>query len=386
MSLKFSFEIPKSLLKESLTFNDYGYFLDVFDDKETREFYKTLLRNNKLVILDNSLYERRNHNLNFNEIDYINLALDLYKINPDKLIVIIPDFYDDSIKNIEKVQEYTLYPFRKMAVPHGNSKEDYYRCFNRLKEILSELDYIGLTAGDTFMKDITRYELLKNLNFDKCSYHLLGLKSPDEIPDVVKLTETKNINSIDTSYPITSAIEGYELTKEKPKVKIYDVYNEFIPNNDTINLVYNNIRKLKDMFKTKRIAIDVDGVIVKHKIFEFPNKPSEQTIDDYFKNKFLYDDMVIEEETIKAIEKISKVYDIFFVSFCYKEHRSSKIRLLSKYFNFSGFLDSSEFKNKDILDFDYIIDDRDIELDKIPSHKAIKFDNWDSVLDKLKIN
>lgn len=245
--MKFSFESPQVLLESSRTYNDYDYFLDVFDDKETKEFFIESLKLGRTVYLDNSLFERVQHNLEFNENNFLNLALELN--NYGNLYVVVPDFINSAEANIEKNLEWSKkYPNLKFIMSvHGNSLDSYKKCFYELNK-LDKKHLIAFSMIDDFMKDFRRSDIIKSLEVKDRKIHIFGLRNPRELYELREIKQL--IYSLDTSLPITSTLEnkGIEYFIEidkKPKTNMYEVFYKQVGYPLT-NFV-NNVNKLKSI-------------------------------------------------------------------------------------------------------------------------------------------
>ena len=101
--MKVSFEVPKKLLKKSRDFNDFDYFLDIFNCDCVYNFYKESLDLGRIVYLDNSLYERHSRNIDYDFEKFLELSESLKN---DNLITIAPDFYNDAKATIDAVKNF----------------------------------------------------------------------------------------------------------------------------------------------------------------------------------------------------------------------------------------------------------------------------------------
>ena len=227
-NILFSFEVPESLLESSLEFNNFNYFLDIFDDTETESFYQKEKIKKSIIYLDNSLYERNLNNVPFKEMDFFRLAR---RINSDNTYVMAPDFYEDSFRSLESLKKYKDFnEFKLIGIPHGKNKRDFIDCFIEMIKELIEKDLINRRI------------------------HILGLRSPKEI---LELREVKDyIFSLDTSLPVISTILNRDIEEVieeniKPDLTIYKVYNE-CPEVD-LDLLQRNTSKFKSYFRKKTL-------------------------------------------------------------------------------------------------------------------------------------
>ena len=259
--MKFSFEIPKSLLSYSRAFNDYEYFLDIFntpENPEVFEFYLGSILEGREVILDNSLYERKIRNIELDEEGYKNLLRKFDSLIPEEskklLKVIIPDYFEDSARCIRKVHEYLAeFPqFTLVAVVHGHNKQNFKDCFIEYTKILRESDVIAISFGDMCCAITPRSEIIEEISKEitwKQKVHFLGLRSPFEVTQIRRVRHL--IDSIDTSYPVVSSIEGNRVfnSPDKPKTLIYDIFSTFEPSDEFKELLDNNVQEFKQMLK-----------------------------------------------------------------------------------------------------------------------------------------
>ena len=226
-----SYEVPRAFLQASKSFNDYEYFLDIFNDAEVFEFYANALKSGRVVYLDNSLYERVHRNVPIDYDGYLALIQKLLDSAPAEhhknLCIIAPDRFNDgdySVQESKKLIE--LFPqCTIIAVCHGKTKSSLKANILVLSEALREQDIIAIPFGDDAFKEATRGEILNELPEIKQRVHILGLKHPKEFLELCKYQS--KIHSIDTSLPVVEAIENRVVLEqdEKPKTMIWDVFN-----------------------------------------------------------------------------------------------------------------------------------------------------------------
>ena len=256
--MKFSFEIPKTLLDYSRNFNDYEYFLDIFhdDNPEVFDFFLDSIIKGREVILDNSLYERKIRNIELDEEGYKKLLRKFDEAIPEErkklLKVIIPDYFEDSARCIRKVHEYLAeFPqFTLVAVVHGHNKQNFKDCFVEYTKILRDADVIAVPFGDMCCNITPRSEIVEEISKEiswNQKIHFLGLKSPFEVTQIRRIRHL--VDSIDTSYPVISSVEDNRVfnVQEKPKTLIYDIFEDFETSEKFLNLLEQNVTEFKDM-------------------------------------------------------------------------------------------------------------------------------------------
>lgn len=251
--MKYSHEVPKNLLQISRFFNDFDYALDIkFDDQEYYNFFKESVSLGREVWLDNSLYERRITGIPFNEEKYVEYIED---INPSYYIV--PDIYESARGNIEIFEEWIrkynlkLISHKKIVVVHGDSYEDYVRCYKYFDAHIKKNDIIAFSGGDEFMKSTGRANIIKKMFIEgiinsKRKHHLLGSVYPSEFIEY-QIPGLEFITSMDTSLPIICTYENKVLEdiREKPESIIHNIFDENIDWN--MNLLYKNINFMRDI-------------------------------------------------------------------------------------------------------------------------------------------
>ena len=137
-----------------------------------------------------------------------------------------------------------------------------------------------------------------------------------------------------------------------------------------------------------RLGIDVDNVIVRTDIHwncwlmnmchamssKLPEKDIEYNISEYYpevvnpmdwwRKENLYDRLHPTSDSVRSIDKLSKYFDIIFISTIKGNHHKSKFNFLKKHFPYmKGFLATKE---KGLVDVDIMIEDRATNLDLFP--------------------
>lgn len=232
-----SHECPKILLKESRKFNDYDYALvHLFDtEPDYLNFYKESLKMNRIVYLDNSLFELETL---FNHRKFADWCRVLSDINSSNFYYIIPDDLeniDSTISSFEKFStEYDI-PGNKIGVVQGSNYNEILECFKFMKSnadvVAVSFDYSFWSEGNKFFDSMNnRIKFIHKLKDDgllnNTKIHLLGCFLPQEFKHYKDIPE---IFSIDTSNPIVHGIKGIRYTEDglnsKESIKLVDLLN-----------------------------------------------------------------------------------------------------------------------------------------------------------------
>jgi|ERR1035437_3222178 hypothetical protein len=255
--MKVSHEVPLSMLKESLAFNDYDYALvHLFEEcPEYFQFYKDSINNGRHVLLDNSLFELGTA---FNEDEF---AKWITKLKPTEYI--IPDSMNDSIGTINNlhswISKYNNLPGKKIGVVQGATFEDMVVCYRELDKFVDKIaisfgySYFNLTPHPNkhVKMMLGRINLLgkllenKVINVNK-PHHLLG----NSLPIEGKFYNQYNwIESVDSSSPIVHAIKkikyepNFGLYSKEPQ-KLNELINFPLEEID-LDLLNHNVREFK---------------------------------------------------------------------------------------------------------------------------------------------
>ena len=154
-----------------------------------------------------------------------------------------------------------------------------------------------------------------------------------------------------------------------------------------------------------KIGIDVDETIVSTKNMwkkyvkeyynidlDFSKEITDSKFIKFWHQPNIYDNLKPITNTDKYINDLYNYYKIIFISDCVDEHIQSKYNFLKRYFKFDAFINTP---NKDIIDLDYIIDDRPKFLTSInhkvkiqikselPPISSAKQMNWDEIYEFL---
>tara|TARA_R110001599_G_scaffold211810_1_gene409339 strand:+ start:1240 stop:2046 length:807 start_codon:yes stop_codon:yes gene_type:complete len=217
--IKISHEVPRCLLKASLEFNDYDYCLPhlLDQDEEYLQYFIDARDKGRYVIMDNSLHELGKAYNSDRLLHWIN------ELEPNEFIV--PDVWMNCGQTAAQAKYWKQFKYPKKtkitAVIQGEDKNQAYLCAN----LLQNLGYkkLCVSYGATWYNDFFPHTnkdmgkalgrirfvqgLLKLEQFKDTKFHLLGCSIPQEFG---WYDNHPQIESIDTSNPVMSAIEQIE--------------------------------------------------------------------------------------------------------------------------------------------------------------------------------
>tara|TARA_R110000765_G_scaffold13299_1_gene40017 strand:+ start:51 stop:857 length:807 start_codon:yes stop_codon:yes gene_type:complete len=216
---KISHEVPRCLLTSSPEFNDYDYCLPhlLDQDKEYLQYFIDARDKGRYVIMDNSLHELGKAYNSDRLLHWIN------ELQPNEFIV--PDVWMKGHQTAAQAKYWKQYKYPKhtklLAVIQGTDKNDAYLCASLLQDL--GYDKLCVSYGATWYNDFfphTNVDMGKALGrirfvqgllnleqFKDTKFHLLGCSIPQEFS---WYDNHPQIESIDTSNPIMSAIEQIE--------------------------------------------------------------------------------------------------------------------------------------------------------------------------------
>ena len=244
-----SHEVPKTLLNDSLKFNDYDYFLihQIINFKEYKDFFNVSKKLNRRQILDNSCYELKE---SFNFDKFANFVKEL---KPSEYL--IPDCFNNKEKNLELfdkwMSKYSNLEGTKIVTLHGKTINDFIESYKYFDKYNVK---IAFNFAETMFKDFGSLSegrkkvfeaLLPVINQNK-KHHLLGCYLPQDFEFFKKFSF---IETIDTSSPICSAFElkKYPIS-EKPKITIDEVQNT-VPTIEIMDLINYNTLYFKNYIR-----------------------------------------------------------------------------------------------------------------------------------------
>jgi hypothetical protein len=263
--MQISHEVPKCLLEESLSFNNYQYALVhlLETDEEYRNHFIKCKELGVEIYLDNSLHELGTAIGGEILLKWINI------LRPK--CVFIPDVWEETSQSIINARTWVNIKVpketTKIAVVQAKSLHDVINCYQTYKDL--GYKKIAFSYGANYYleynshpnKDIARamgrVEVLSHLYKHKIissndKIHLLGTSWPLEFSFY---NEMSFIESIDTSNPIMAAIEGLEYNdlgiRQKPKRNLNDSFEMSI-DDINIQLVKNNVYKFKKIIKNEK--------------------------------------------------------------------------------------------------------------------------------------
>lgn len=234
-----SHEVPISILKDSLTFNDYNYCLVHLCDihPEYKNFYLQSRVNGKELLLDNSIFELGKAFDSDKFAKYVDELRPTYYVIPDSL-----ENGDETIANYKSfVKTYSDLPGAKIGVVQGKTFNELVECYKFMSD---NADYIAISFDLSFYQTIgvgntklerqcTGRQMFINmlskthiLNPTK-PHHLLGCSLAKEFGWYVE-NGFSFIRSCDTSNPIVAGILGYTYSgsfglQNKPSIKLADL-------------------------------------------------------------------------------------------------------------------------------------------------------------------
>lgn len=255
---KISHEVPIALLEESKQFNDYDYALvHLFDENPAYlKFYQDQVAAGRTVILDNSAYEL---GVPFETKAYKKA---IKQLRPTEYV--LPDFRDNSARTVDAAREWkTKSRAKRIAVVHGNSYQDYCKCY---EDLLPYADKIAFSFESFFIKWAeqgtmtlaeARIDILKSMVEDNfidfnVPHHILGALSPTEYRAYVNWDW---IESVDTSNPVLHGLigqryRGEEGLKEKSPIKLEEFISSSLTNKQYFD-VLRNVEWFRKQFKSR---------------------------------------------------------------------------------------------------------------------------------------
>lgn len=217
--IKYSFESPLCLLKNSIEYNDYEYALVHLFDRypEYLDFYKTQILERPMY-LDNSAYELGE---SFNPEKFTQWCEEFAKIKAENLYYFVPDYPGNQQKSIEMTKEFPkIEGATRIGIIHGNNSKEYIDSYKQIEDFVDMIavpmlkpSYNGGNNLDLIQRTRQRINLVRAIKaLVDCGYlkekriHLLGCLVPQEFIEY----RNNEVYSADTSNPIIHGIEGYK--------------------------------------------------------------------------------------------------------------------------------------------------------------------------------
>lgn len=254
-----SHESPLVMLEASRKYNDYDYALvHLFEEYDVYlQFFKDSLKQNRIVYLDNSIFELGEA---FDSHKFAKYCEEFYNLNKEKFYHIVPDVMQDCDGTIQKFKEFkTIFDKENsIGVVHGKTLEERLKCFEFMKEnadiIAIGFDSLyyeqeeGKTVFEKWYNGRIKFVNYLNDNgyLKNTKVHLLGCGLPQEFKAYKHI---KEIISVDTSNPIVHGLKGIS-------------YNEN-------GLDYKETQKLIELIEFKEEDIKPKLPIIEHNITKF---------------------------------------------------------------------------------------------------------------------
>jgi hypothetical protein len=261
--MKISHEVPRCLLTAQDEFNDYSYclphLLDV--DKDYLAYFREAKEKGRYVIMDNSLHEL-GEAYNHDRLRYW-----INELEPNEFIV--PDVWMDCHQTAAQAKYWKQFTYpektKPIAVIQGSNKNEAYLCASLLHGL--GYDKLCVSYGATWYNDFFPHSnvdmgkalgrvrfvqgLLQLDHMKDLKLHLLGCSIPQEFG---WYDNHPQIESIDTSNPIMSALEGIEYGEHglnyKPKANMNDHFDMEFDELDYF-MVINNTGKFRKINNLK---------------------------------------------------------------------------------------------------------------------------------------
>lgn len=249
-------EAPICILDTIKKHTEYDYCLVhlLEESAEYKEYFYNV-PNNRLIILDNSIFELGEAFEGSKYLHYIE------ELKPS--IYIAPDVLGKKEPTIDNAAEWNAkkLPFDMMAVVQGQSMDELTECYVKFISMGIKAIAIGFNH-DFFIKSqetrdwdqangrirFVRYLKEKGLWCSACYHHLLGCTLPFEFAHGVY----KDINSVDTSSPVLHGLLDIDYDElsilNKKKIKVNELmYKTVYP--EQIEKIVENIKKFRYIIK-----------------------------------------------------------------------------------------------------------------------------------------
>jgi len=265
-------ELPLDGMEELIGYTDYNFVIAPTYIKYPlyAEFYKRERQRGAYTILDNGAFEGQLVSVS----DLLRIIEDL---KPDE--VVAPDIIGDRDATLDAADKFmhaldpSTIDFKVQFCPQGKCLHEWLECYRELWTIgnshislharkgfvygisyvtkVNRDDYFHMKALNNF-KSMEASESIRMMFFSlimaygdvihSVPHHLLGL---GDVKALRFYSQCSFVRSVDTSFPITTAIEGTCLNRQTKKPKVYLDYEAHFTQ-ETIELAKENIKWLRE--------------------------------------------------------------------------------------------------------------------------------------------
>lgn len=257
--IKINHELPESLLKYSIEFNDYEFVLPHLLDKSPgyKKFMLEAKEKGRYIIMDNSLHELGE------AYNWDRLKFWVNELKPNEFIV--PDVWENKNETLRNAKYFKQFQYPKetklVAVIQGKNIGEITESYVILKDLGYEK--IAFSYGASFYERLVEHSnpfvskalgrvtlihslLKRGIMSNKDKIHLLGCSLPQEF---IYYKDLKIIESLDTSNPVMAALDGVKYESygllEKPKSNLNNSFDKI--DNLDIELLKYNTTKFKEI-------------------------------------------------------------------------------------------------------------------------------------------
>lgn len=278
--MRVSHEVPLHYLEYSKQFNEYDYALvHLFpNNPEYLDFFKQSVKEGREVLLDNSAYEIYVHP------ELAELYPDGYFPNDQYVkyieelkptYYVLPDVKDHGRATIDAVkaflEKYPNLPGKSIGVVHGENIEEMQKCYDTLCDLCDKIAFafedwwFPYAKKNNINLSHIRMVMVCQLKINKHKpHHMLGCLLPQEF----KLWRGVSwVDTIDTSAPITNAIEGKEIVDDMMDKPQTTIHNSFLLEFDEkiAELMKENARKFYEYYVSVSNLRDFDKMVNKYR-------------------------------------------------------------------------------------------------------------------------
>ncbi len=264
----FATEIPVPHLEQLAYLTDFDFVIGskCFQHPEYKRFYtESFARTDRYLVIDNGAFEGEL----LTDEQLLDLTEHFLEVAPDKAVeVVAPDAVGDFDETMRRLDTFLDDLSRRglsnrvtvQVCPQGGTFRQWRRCYREMAGY--PIKCFGITyviqfevpskMGELFLRslniagrrEVLLFELLCSGDLDtNIPHHLLGLSSPGSLAWYRRFSF---IRSIDTSFPILSAVEGREVKPDTPKPERKLDYRMKLEGRE-LRLAAENILKLREM-------------------------------------------------------------------------------------------------------------------------------------------